>query len=96
MQGFEPHRDFGDDVKPPPERWEDVMGPVLVDRSPDKASDAAALLVMLSQSSGGDDPGAAGPSATPLLGGAAKREPARPSVLLTAQHQAPAALAARP
>uniref|UniRef100_A0A6V2RQX0 CXXC-type domain-containing protein n=1 Tax=Emiliania huxleyi TaxID=2903 RepID=A0A6V2RQX0_EMIHU len=57
------------------------------DRSPDKASDAAALLVMLSQSSGGDDPGAAGPSATPLLGGAAKREPARPSVLLTAQHQ---------
>jgi tetratricopeptide (TPR) repeat protein len=37
MQGFEPHRDFGDDVKPPPERWEDVMGPVLVDRSPDKA-----------------------------------------------------------
>jgi len=64
------------------------------DRSPDKASDAAALLVMLSQSSGGDDPGAAGPSATPLLGGAAKREPARPSVLLTAQHQAPAAYAA--
>ncbi|EOD06215.1 hypothetical protein EMIHUDRAFT_446541 [Emiliania huxleyi CCMP1516] len=49
---------------------------------------------MLSQSSGGDDPGAAGPSATPLLGGAAKREPARPSVLLTAQHQAPAVLAA--
>ena len=32
------------------------------DRSPDKASDAAALLVMLSQSSGGDDPGAAGPT----------------------------------
>ena len=37
MQGFEPHRDFGPDVLPPPGKWEDVVGPVLVDRSPDKA-----------------------------------------------------------